>query len=436
MFTSKLCGLRPSALSRSGSQRWKTKSGRLNCWNAIANIRFLHVHEYASMEIMANHNIPTPKFMLCDTPEKAAEAFEAFSKEGHDVLVKAQVLAGGRGKGTFMNGFKGGVHLVHSVDECKDVASKMIGQRLVTKQTGEAGKPCNSILVMEKLDIAEEKYFSIIFDRRSQGPAIIASSEGGMDIEGVASKTPEKIHTETYSIADGVTDEMVSRIATKLGFKDTSKKEAATLMSRLYNMFVDIDATQLEINPLVLTKDGRVFCSDAKINIDDNAAFRQKSLWSYRDISQEDPREIAASEYDLNYIGLEGSIGCLVNGAGLAMATMDIIKLNGGSPANFLDVGGSATTEQVRKAFEILEEDSSVKAIFVNIFGGIMRCDVIAEGVITAVKTIGLKIPVVIRLQGTNVEKAKKLIAESGISLIAEDDLDKAAAKVVEAASR
>lgn len=310
----------------------------------------------------------------------------------------------------------------------------MLGQTLVTKQTGEKGIEVAKVFLVERVYMRREMYFSILMDRASQGPVIVASPAGGTSIEDVAAATPELIFKETVDIMKGVTDEQVARLATNLGVDESSVPKLEEMIRNLYNLFIGVDATLVEINPLAETPDGNIFACDAKLNFDDNAGFRHKEIFAQRDKTQEDPREVEAAEFDLNYIGLDGNIGCLVNGAGLAMATMDIISLYGGSPANFLDVGGGATEGQVKKAFEILNRDDKVKSILVNIFGGIMRCDVIAAGIIAAAKDLGLKKPIVIRLQGTNVDKARELIQNSGFKMIMTDDLDDAAEKAVKIA--
>eukprot|EP00516_Mucochytrium_quahogii_P006009 CAMPEP_0203751412 /NCGR_PEP_ID=MMETSP0098-20131031/5493_1 /ASSEMBLY_ACC=CAM_ASM_000208 /TAXON_ID=96639 /ORGANISM=" , Strain NY0313808BC1" /LENGTH=444 /DNA_ID=CAMNT_0050641129 /DNA_START=80 /DNA_END=1414 /DNA_ORIENTATION=- len=399
----------------------------------VQQVRNLNIHEYASMELMNASGVPTPKGVVAKTPEEALEVFESGTL-GNDVVIKAQVLAGGRGKGTFKNGFKGGVQMVAKADEAKDIAKKMLGQILVTKQTGSDGKPCERVFMMERLYLRRETYFSILMDRSTNGPCLVGSPCGGMNIEDVAAETPEKIFTEPIDIMTGITDEQALRMAANLGFEDGAQEKAKDVITKLYGMFIETDGTLVEINPLAETREGDVFCCDAKLNFDDNAEFRQEKVFAYRDRSQEDPREVEAAQYGLNYIGLDGSIGCLVNGAGLAMATMDIIKLNGGNPANFLDVGGGATKSQVQKAFEILNADKKVRAIFVNIFGGIMRCDVIAAGVVAAAQEIGLKKPIIIRLQGTNVDEAKALIEASGYRMMMTDDLDEAAGMAVKVA--
>lgn len=385
------------------------------------------------MELLNKYGVAVPENILCKTPAEAKRAFDEFSREKGkgDMVIKAQVLAGGRGRGKFLNGFKGGVHVVTSANEAGDYASKMLGQSLVTKQTGPEGQPCNKVLLTERLYLRRETYFSILMDVTHGGPTMVASSRGGTSIEDVANETPELIFKEHIDIEQGLKPEAAERLAKNIGFEGKSLTQAADIMQKLYKLFIDTDATLVEINPLAETPDGKVYCCDSKLNFDDNAEFRQPEVFAYRDRSQEDPREVEASNFGLNYIGLSGSIGCLVNGAGLAMATMDIIKLNGGSPNNFLDVGGGATAPTVQKAFELLNSDKKVKAILVNIFGGIMKCDTIAAGILSAAAKIGLQKPLVIRLQGTRVEEAKKLIAASGFHMIMCDDLEDAAAKVV-----
>jgi succinyl-CoA synthetase beta subunit len=386
--------------------------------------RFLNVHEYISMGLMRDYGVPVPRGAVASTPEEAERiAAESLKGSGSaDVVVKAQVLAGGRGLGTFSNGFHGGVHIVTRPGQARDLASKMLGQRLITKQTGSEGRRVDKVYVMERLYLRRETYFSIMLDRSANGPLLVVSPKGGMSIEDVARDTPEAILKVPVDQAAGPSEAQLAQVADFCGFTTGRTAELYKDCVRgLWKMFKACDATMVEINPLAETPEGKVYVCDAKINFDDNAAFRQPDVFAKRDFSQEDPREVEASKYDLNYIGLDGSIGCMVNGAGLAMATMDIIQLHGGSPANFLDVGGGASAEQVTRAFELLNSDKKVDAILVNIFGGIMRCDVIAQGVITAVKTIGLKKPVVLRLQGTNVNEARALIAASGYKIITID---------------
>ncbi|KCV67636.1 succinyl-CoA ligase [ADP-forming] subunit beta, mitochondrial [Fonticula alba] len=381
------------------------------------------------MKILASYGINTPKGDVATTPTEVERV--AASLKTEDCVIKAQVLAGGRGKGHFESGLVGGVRVVHSPTEARMFAEKMLGQRLFTKQTGNQGRMCNALYVVERLFVRREYYFAILMDRAHGGPVLVASPQGGMDIEAVAEETPEAIYSYPVDINQGLTMEKARQVATDLGFTGNQVDDAANTFLKLYKMFIEKDATMVEINPLALSSDNDVLCMDAKINFDDNAQFRQPDVFKKRDPTQEDVREVAASEFDLNYIGLDGSIGCLVNGAGLAMATMDIIKLHGGSPANFLDVGGSATERQVTEAFKIISSDPHVQAILVNIFGGIMRCDTIAQGIITAVNQLNLNIPLVVRLQGTRVAEAKELIANSGLKIISCDDLDKAAKTAV-----
>lgn len=395
---------------------------------AAAAVRFLNLHEYQSQQLMRDHGIRVPRGVAVDSREAALDAANSF--EGRDIVVKAQVLAGGRGLGTFKNGFKGGVHICYSPDRAADVANEMIGQHLVTKQTGSQGRICEKVLITERLYMRREMYFAITYDRASQGAVIVASRIGGTSIEDIAASDPSAITKVSVGTKSGLGEEDARKCAIALGFETEEGIEKATdQIKKLYALFSEKDATLLEINPLAETPEGDVVCVDAKINFDDNAGFRQKDIFGQRDISQEDSREVQASKFDLNYIGLDGNIGCLVNGAGLAMATMDIIKLHGGEPANFLDVGGSATESQVKEAFNILNSDKQVEAILVNIFGGIMRCDIIAQGIISAANSLDMRIPVVVRLQGNKVDEAQELIRNSGLKIIASDDLDQAARK-------
>ncbi|EQC28226.1 succinyl-CoA synthetase beta subunit [Saprolegnia diclina VS20] len=399
-------------------------------------VRRLNLHEYQSMEIMKSFGVAIPASLHATTPAEAEAAYNTLKggDAAKDVVIKAQALTGGRGLGHFKNGFKGGVHMCTKPEDAKNFAEKMLGETLVTKQTGEKGIEVAKVFLMERVYMRREMYFSILMDRASNGPVLVASPAGGTSIEDVAHATPELIFKEAVNITTGPTSEQLNRLAANMGLSGESQKRGVELMNNLYNMFIGTDATLVEINPLAETPEGHVYACDAKINFDDNASFRHKDIFAKRDKTQEDPREVEASAYDLNYIGLDGNIGCLVNGAGLAMATMDIISLFGGSPANFLDVGGGATESQVKKAFEILNADPQVKSILVNIFGGIMRCDVIAAGVIAAAKDLGMKKPIVIRLQGTNVEKARQLIENSGFRMIVANDLDDAAQKAVKIA--
>jgi len=357
------------------------------------------------------------------------------SAERVDFVVKAQIHAGGRGKGTFTNGFKGGVRMAKSPNEVREIAAKMLGQTLVTHQTGPQGRVVKKVFVVRSADIAREIYFAILLDRATAAPLIVASTEGGVEIETVAEKSPEKIIRESIDPLAGLQPFQTRKLAKQLNFDASQSKAAAKLFKGLYRTFVGCDCSMVEINPLVVTKEGEVLALDAKFNFDDNALYRHPDIAAMRDIAEEDPREVEASRHGLNYIGLDGNIACLVNGAGLAMATMDIIKFYGGNPANFLDVGGGATEEQVTEAFKILIADKNVQAILVNIFGGIMKCDVTAQGIINAAKTVKLSVPLVVRLEGTNVEAGKQLLKESGVALTAADDLGDAAQKAVAAAS-
>ncbi|KAG9294242.1 hypothetical protein G9A89_021601 [Geosiphon pyriformis] len=392
--------------------------------------RFLAIHEYLSMDLLKRYGVNIPKGSVARTPQEAYEVTQKLGKE--DAVIKAQVLAGGRGKGVFDSGLKGGVKTVSSPAESKKFAEQMLGYKLITKQTGPAGKICNAVFIAERKFLRHEYYFAILQDRTSQGPVIVASSQGGVDIETVAAEDPDAIIKLPIDIDIGLTVEDAKALADKLGLSPRVTDDAADLFLKLYKLFIEKDATQVEINPLAESVENEVLAMDAKINFDDNAYFRQKDIFALRDTSQEDPREVEAAKYNLNYIGLEGQIGCLVNGAGLAMSTMDIIKLHGGEPANFLDVGGGATAEQVTEAFKIISSDPHVTAILVNIFGGIMRCDIIAKGVIQATSELNLNLPVIVRLQGTEVTAAKRLIQESGLRIISCDDLDDAAKKSVQ----
>lgn len=394
--------------------------------------RLLNIHEFRSHELLASFGVPVPRGQAASSPADAESA--ARSLDASDLVVKAQVLAGGRGKGRFSNGFQGGVHVATSPEDVRQLAEKMLGQRLVTKQTGPEGKPVNSVFVCERLFLRREAYFAILMDRASNGPVMVASPRGGVDIEQVAEDSPELIFKEPIDIHAGPKTEQLKRLSLAMGFSGAAQDEAVLAMERLYKLFVELDATLVEINPMGETPQSQVRCVDAKLNFDDNADYRQARVFEMRDKAQEDPREVSAAEFGLNYIGLDGSIGCIVNGAGLAMATLDIIKLKGGSPANFLDLGGGANENQVIKAFEILNKDPQVRAILVNIFGGIMRCDIIALGIIRAVTETGIKKPLVVRLEGTNVEPAFKLIEDSGLRILTSEDLDDAAGKAVRVA--
>jgi succinyl-CoA synthetase beta subunit len=394
----------------------------------------MNIHEYQAKELLQKFEVATTRGRVATTLDEA----EQISRElgDVDVVVKAQIHAGGRGKGTFKNGFKGGVHVRKSPEEVRDVTAKMLDQILVTHQTGAAGRLVNKVLVAESADIAREIYFAVLLDRATAAPVIVASTEGGVEIEAVAEKSPEKILREPIDPLAGLQPFQTRKLAKQLGFESSQLKSASKLFGGLYRTFVAFDCSMVEVNPLVLTTEGEVLALDAKFNFDDNALYRHPEIAAMRDVTEEDPREVEASKHGLNYIGLNGNIACLVNGAGLAMATMDIIKFYGGEPANFLDVGGGATEEQVTEALKILIADKHVKAILVNIFGGIMKVDVIAQGIINAAKSIRLSVPLVVRLEGTNVEKGKQLLKDSGVALIAADDLADAAQKAVAAATR
>ncbi|MGZ5004016.1 MAG: ADP-forming succinate--CoA ligase subunit beta [Chthoniobacterales bacterium] len=394
--------------------------------------RAVNIHEYQAKELLQKFGVATPAGKAAHSPAEAERI--AKDLKTNDLVVKAQIHAGGRGKGTFTNGFKGGVHLCKSAEEVRDVAAKMLGQTLVTHQTGPSGKVVNTVLVAKSVEIAREIYFAILLDRATAAPLIVASTEGGVEIEAVAEKSPEKIIREPIDRLAGIQPFQTRKLAKELGFESDQLKAASKLFDGLYRTFIGLDCSMVEVNPLVVTKEGEVLALDAKFNFDDNALYRHPEIAALRDISEEDPREVEASKHDLNYIGLDGTIACLVNGAGLAMATMDIIKFYGGSPANFLDVGGSATEEEVTEAFKILVADKRVQGILVNIFGGIAKCDVIAQGIINAAKSVQLNVPLVVRLEGTNVEKGKQLLKESGLTLITADDLGDAAEKAVKAA--
>ena len=393
----------------------------------------MNIHEYQARELLQKFDVATTRGKVALTVDEA----EQIARELGDVglVIKAQIHAGGRGKGTFKNGFKGGVHVRKTAGEVREVAAKMLGQILVTHQTGPAGRVVNKVLVAESAEIAREIYFAVLLDRATAAPLIVASTEGGVEIETVAAKSPEKIIREAIDPLAGLQPFQTRKLAKQLGFECPQLKNASKLFEGLYRTFIAFDCSMVEVNPLVVTAKGEVLALDAKFTFDDNALYRHPEIAAMRDIAEEDPREVEASRHGLSYIGLDGNIACLVNGAGLAMATMDIIKFYGGEPANFLDVGGGATEEQVTEAFKILISDKKVKAILVNIFGGIMKCDVIAQGIINAAKTLKLSVPLVVRLEGTNVELGKKKIADSGLAVIAADDLADAAQKVVSAAN-
>ncbi|MEZ0226661.1 MAG: ADP-forming succinate--CoA ligase subunit beta [Alphaproteobacteria bacterium] len=382
----------------------------------------MNIHEYQAKELLKVRGVTVLKGRVAYTAEEAVEV--AKTLPGPVYVVKAQIHAGGRGKG-------GGVKVVKSLDEVKDTAKKMIGMQLITKQTGPQGQEVRRVYIEEGCEIARELYLGMLIDRTSSRVTVMSSTEGGMDIEEVAEKYPEKILKTVVDPAVGLQPFQGREIAFGLGLEGKQVGKCAELVQNLYRAFIDLDASIIEINPLVVTKSGDVLLLDAKMNFDDNALYRQKEVEQLRDVAEEDPAEKRAKDSELNYVKLTGNIGCMVNGAGLAMATMDIIKLYGGDPANFLDVGGGATKERVAEAFRIILSDPNVEGILVNIFGGIMRCDVIAEGIITAAKELGMTMPLVVRLEGTNVDKGKKLLKESGLHIIAADNLADAAQKVV-----
>ena len=389
----------------------------------------MNIHEYQAKELLTKFGADNPRGGVARTPAEAEKVARELGT--NSLVVKAQIHAGGRGKGTFANGFQGGVHLCKTAGQARDLAAKMLGETLVTHQTGPEGRVVNQVLVAESVEIAHEFYFAVLMDRATGAPVIVASREGGMDIEEVAAQTPEKIIREAVDPAFGLQPYQTRKLAKELGFAPTQMRQACKLFAALYRCFVSCDCSMVEINPLVLTTGGEVLALDAKFSFDDNALFRHPEIVELRDENEEDPREVAASKHHLSYIGLDGNIGCMVNGAGLAMATMDIIKHHGGEPANFLDVGGGATEQQVTEAFKILLSDPKVKVILVNIFGGIMKCDIIAQGIMNAVKAVKLEIPLVVRLEGTNVEQGRKMLAESGLPIAAATDLDDAARQVV-----
>mgnify|MGYP000585414066 CR=1 FL=1 len=391
----------------------------------------MNIHEYQAKELFDRFQVPSPRGAVASTPAEAEAAARQFS--GAKLVIKAQVHAGGRGKGHFKNGFQGGVHLIESPEQAAELAAKMLNETLVTVQTGEAGKLVSKVMVAEAVDITHEYYLAILMDRDTSRPVIVVSTEGGMSIEDVAHNTPEKIVRQFVHPLLGLQAYEVRKLTAALGLSGDIAKQFAKLLGNIYKLFISCDCAMLEINPLVTTPDGRVLALDAKFGFDDNALYRHPDIVAMRDKTEEDPREVAASEFDLNYIGLDGNIACLVNGAGLAMATMDIIKHFGGDPANFLDVGGGASKEQVTAAFKIILGDPNVKGILINIFGGIMDCNIIAEGVIAAAKETGLPIPLVVRLEGNNVDMGKATLAASGLNIVAASDMSDAAKKIVAA---
>lgn len=398
----------------------------------------MNIHEYQARQLLAQYGVAVPSGDVCETADRAKTlAAKLFSEGAQTVVVKSQVHSGGRGKGTFKNGFKGGVKLCKTADEVFEMAKAMLGNVLVTKQTGADGRLVSKLLVSLAPDIQKELYLAVLLDRGNSRPVIMASTEGGMDIEEVAAKTPEKIVKDWIDPAVGIMPYQARKIAAALGLKGDLISLGAKNISAVYKTWWECDASLVEINPfcIVLNPDGKqsLFAVDAKISLDDNALYRHQNIQAMRDLAEEAPLEIEASKFNLNYIKLDGSIACLVNGAGLAMATMDIIQHFGGMPANFLDVGGGASKDQVAAAFKIILQDPNVKGILVNIFGGIMDCNVIATGIVAAVKETGLKLPLVVRLEGNNVAAGKKTLAESGLTLITGDSMADAAQKVVKA---
>ncbi|MEX1130205.1 MAG: ADP-forming succinate--CoA ligase subunit beta [Vicinamibacterales bacterium] len=382
----------------------------------------MKIHEYQGKSILARHGVPVPQGEVAF--DAAAVRDIAKRLGGGVVVVKAQIHAGGRGKG-------GGVKVVKNADEAEEAARRMLGMRLVTYQTGPQGQVVTRVLIEQGLEIKKELYLAVLIDRSSERPVMMVSQEGGVEIEKVAAETPEKIHKIYIHPSGGLSGFQTRQLAFALGLEGKQVAQAGKLMTAIWEAFQATDASLIEINPLIVTEDGALLALDAKINFDDNALYRHPDLKDLRDLAEEDPLEVEASKYSLNYIKLDGTIGCMVNGAGLAMATMDIIKLAGGEPANFLDVGGGATAEQIKNAFRILMSDTSVKAVFINIFGGILRCDILAEGVIAAVKDLGVSVPIVIRMEGTNVEKGKQMLRESGLNFTTVDTMSEGAESVV-----
>ena len=386
----------------------------------------MNIHEYQAKELLSKYGVSVPKGRVAFTPDEAEETAKGIFKNNSVCVVKAQIHAGGRGKA-------GGVKLAKSHSEARQYAEGMLGKKLITHQTGPEGKEVKKVLIEEGCNIGRELYLGMVVDRAAQRVVVMASSDGGVEIEEVAAKSPEKILKEYVDPAVGLIPFQARKLAFGLGIDKSLVNKTVKFMDGLYKAFIETDASMAEINPLVITKDGNILALDAKMGFDDNGLFRHKEVHDMRDLDEEDPKEIEASRHSLNYVALDGNIGCMVNGAGLAMATMDIIKLYGGMPANFLDVGGGANKEQVTAAFKILMSDAKVKAVLINIFGGIMRCDIIAEGVIAAVKEVGIKVPLVVRLQGTNVELGRKILSESGLNIITAEKMDEAGEKVVNA---
>ena len=382
----------------------------------------MKIHEYQAKSVLARFGVPVPRGEVATTPAEATGAAERLGTSV--VVVKAQIHAGGRGKG-------GGVKLAKSPEEAGQIATQMLGMTLVTHQTGPEGRKVEKLLVEQGLDIARELYLSVVIDRAAEAPVVIASAAGGMDIEEVAAKTPEQILKLTVNRGTGIIPFQARKLAFGMGLDGPQTSKFVKVLESIYRAFIETDASMIEINPLIVTKGGDLLALDAKVSFDDNALYRHPDLKELRDLSEEDPLEVEASKFSLNYIRLDGNIGCMVNGAGLAMATMDIIKLSGGEPANFLDVGGGANAEQIKNAFRILMADTNVKAVLINIFGGILRCDVLASGVIAAVKDLGVPVPIVIRMEGTNVDEGKRMLKDSGLNFATADSMGEAANTVV-----
>jgi len=391
--------------------------------------RDLNLLEYQAKGLLQKYQVTVQDFRVAENADQAEKITQSFPCK--EYVIKAQVLAGGRGKGHFDNGFKGGVHLTTEPEKVPTLVTSMLGNRLITKQTPAEGIPVSKVMVAEAIDITRETYFCILMDRESNGPVIVASPDGGVDIEEVAEKTPDRIKKVPVDIHAGVTDDIANDVAAFLGFSGEMQAQCAEQVKRLYEMFINVDCLQLEVNPLAETPQGKIYTADAKLGFDDNASFRQKDIFDMEDTTESDPREVEAASFNLNYVQMDGNIGCLVNGAGLAMATMDIIKYYGGEPANFLDVGGGVQEKQVYEAFRIISEDPKVKGILVNVFGGIVDCAIIANGVVKAYKALDMKLPIVCRLAGTNVDNAKKVIEDSGLPIQSAFDLDDAAQKAV-----
>jgi len=403
----------------------------------LTQTRALNLQEYQSKGLMDQYGVTIQPFLMADSGSGATDAASTMlSKGASEIVLKAQILAGGRGKGVFSSGLKGGVKISKDPSEIGSLTEQMIGYNLTTKQTSAEGTLVSKVMVAKALNIVKETYLAIVMDRSYGGPVIIASPDGGVDIEEVAESTPERVFKVAVDVNTGISEEIALDLAAKLEFEGAAIPEAAAQIQNLYQLFAGVDATQVEVNPFGLTDENEVVCFDAKINFDDNASFRQKDIFAMEDTSETDPRELEAAKSDLNYIGMDGNIACMVNGAGLAMATMDIIQLHGGSPANFLDVGGKVQEEQVEKAFNILTMDPKVKAILVNIFGGIVDCRVIANGIVAACNKTGLELPMVVRLQGSNMDEARDILDKSGLDIITAQQFNDAAAAAVAAVSK